>query len=93
MKVHALPEPEDDQTLSISVRIDQPLIGVLMADGEQTTVRYFVDEGAAEIGSLSTGVQKALSLLGAWSDLDWDQALDALDRIRHQSQPTPPIGP
>lgn len=36
-------------------------------------------------------VQKALGLDGAWSDLDWEEALDELDRIRHESKPTPPI--
>jgi hypothetical protein len=36
-------------------------------------------------------VQDALSLAGAWSHLDWDDMVDALDRIRHESKPTPPI--
>jgi hypothetical protein len=31
------------------------------------------------------------SLSGAWSDLDWEEAIDALGRIRHESEPTPPI--
>jgi uncharacterized protein (DUF433 family) len=35
-------------------------------------------------------VERALSLAGAWSDLDFDEMLDALDRIRHESKPTPP---
>jgi hypothetical protein len=30
-------------------------------------------------------------LAGAWADLGWEEALDELDRIRHESQPTPPI--
>ena len=30
-------------------------------------------------------------LAGAWSDLDWDEAEKELDRIRHESNPTPPI--
>lgn len=33
----------------------------------------------------------ALDLVGAWSDLDIDEMADALDRIRHESKPTPPI--
>jgi hypothetical protein len=36
-------------------------------------------------------VQRALSLLGAWKDIDSDDALDQLDRIRDESTPTPPI--
>jgi hypothetical protein len=33
------------------------------------------------------------SLAGAWSDLPdtFDEMLDALDRIRHESTPTPPM--
>ena len=37
------------------------------------------------------GIQRALSLAGAWSDLDWEETLEELDRIRHQTPPTPPI--
>jgi hypothetical protein len=39
----------------------------------------------------SAGVGEALGLVGAWSDLDWDEMIEALDRIRHESKPTPPI--
>jgi hypothetical protein len=35
-------------------------------------------------------VQRALSLLGAWSDLDWNEAFEELERIRHANRPTPP---
>jgi hypothetical protein len=35
--------------------------------------------------------QNALNVFGAWSDLDWDEAARSLDRIRHESAPTPPI--
>jgi hypothetical protein len=35
--------------------------------------------------------RNALSVFGAWSDLDWDEAAEALDRIRHESSPTPPL--
>ena len=38
-----------------------------------------------------TNVQRALSAIGAWSHLDFDEMLDELDRIRHESKPTPPI--
>lgn len=36
-------------------------------------------------------VEEALALAGAWSDLDWDDMVEALDRIHHDSKPTPPI--
>jgi hypothetical protein len=43
--------------------------------------------------SLPESVQQALNLAGAWSDLDWDETVEVLDRIRHESVPTPPIDP
>jgi len=36
-------------------------------------------------------IKRALSAIGAWSDLDFDEMLDALDQVRHRSKPTPPI--
>ena len=36
-------------------------------------------------------MKETLALAGAWSDLDFDEMIDALDHIRHDSQPTPPI--
>jgi hypothetical protein len=30
-------------------------------------------------------------LAGAWSHLGWDDMVATLDRIRHESKPTPPI--
>ncbi len=36
-------------------------------------------------------VADALGLAGAWSDLDWEQTAEELDRIRHTNPPTPPI--
>jgi hypothetical protein len=32
-----------------------------------------------------------LEVIGAWRDLDWDETVAALDRIRHESKPTLPI--
>ena len=51
---------------------------------------YFTDEEAVEAALPAAGVQNALSLLGAWDDIDSDDALEQLDRIRHGSKPTPP---
>ena len=34
---------------------------------------------------------KGRSLAGAWSDLAWDDEAEAFDRMRHATQPTPPI--
>lgn len=34
---------------------------------------------------------KVLGLIGAWSDLDRGEMVEALARIRHQTLPAPPI--
>jgi len=36
-------------------------------------------------------VRSALDLIGAWRDIPWDEMETELDRIRHESPPTPPI--
>ncbi|MBI2760092.1 MAG: hypothetical protein HYX51_01535 [Chloroflexi bacterium] len=52
--------------------------------------RYFADDHAAP-GTDDT-LRAALSVIGAWEGLeDWDDVVDELDRIRHESTPTPPI--
>ena len=39
----------------------------------------------------SKAIKETLALAGAWSDLDFEEMLDALDHIRHDSPPTPPL--
>jgi hypothetical protein len=36
-------------------------------------------------------IQETLSLAGSWKDLDFDDMIEQLDRIRHESKPTPPL--
>ena len=43
-----------------------------------------------QAGNSQTAAE-ARSLAGAWSDLDWEEMVDELDRIRHANTPTPPI--
>ena len=54
-------------------------------------MRYFTDEEAADKALPENVTEQALSVIGAWSDLDWEDMKAALDRIRHESQPTSPI--
>jgi hypothetical protein len=67
------------------------LIGIIVEEKGKEVVRYFADEKAADAAVSQSATQDALSIIGAWSDLDWDETLDALDRIRHESKLTPPI--
>lgn len=70
---------------------DQPLISIVAQEDGREVVRYFTDEGTVDAETSPASVQRALDLAGAWSDMDWDEMEAALDRIRHESPPTPPI--
>lgn len=45
----------------------------------------------ASEADLPKSVRDALSVIGAWSDMQDDDEFAALDRIRHESVPTPPM--
>ena len=53
--------------------------------------RYFSEEAQADQAVSEDSTQVALRLAEAWSDLNWEEMEQALDRIRHESKPTPPI--
>jgi hypothetical protein len=76
-----------------SVQADpgQPLIGVMTEVQGREVVRYFTQEQDADRVLVEDTTQAALALAGAWNDLAWDELAQALDRIRHESQPTPPL--
>jgi hypothetical protein len=69
----------------------QPLIGVMTEEQGVTVVRYFTKEEDADRALVGSTTRDALSLAGAWSDLEWDELAEALARIRHESPPTPPL--
>ena len=76
----------------ITVRRGQPLIGVLTpGEHDEDTVTYFTDEDDADQVITDTAVEAALALAGAWSNIPWEELEAGLDRIRHESEPTPPI--
>ncbi len=65
-----------------------PLIAVPTEDGGTI---YYISEEAARADQTDETLQRALDLAGVWSDLDFDEAMEALDRIRHESPPSPPF--
>jgi cell division GTPase FtsZ len=69
----------------------QPLIGVIAEEQGREVVRYFTTEADADRVLVEDTTQAALVLAGVWSDLAWDELEQALDRIRHESPPTPPF--
>jgi hypothetical protein len=76
---------------SLQVSDSQPLIGIPFDENGRQVTRYFADEAEADAALGQDVTTDALNLAGAWSDLDFDEVADALDRIRHESKPTPPI--
>ena len=75
----------------ITTSQNQPLIGIPFEENGKEVIRYFSEETQADHAVSNDATKKALELAGAWSDLDFDEMLDTLDHIRHDSKPTPPI--
>jgi hypothetical protein len=79
---------------SLDVRDGQPLIGIPLEENGHQIVRYFADDSAAD-EELAVRPEDGRQLFGVWKaidpDLDWDEIADELDRLRHESKPTPPI--
>ncbi len=48
-------------------------------------------DGDADEHALPERIRRALAAIGSASDLQYDDEFAALDRIRHESSPTPPI--
>lgn len=75
----------------LTTQSNQPLIGIFLKQNDHDVVQYFTEEGQADSANSERAVQRALGLAGSWSDLDWEEVERELHRIRHESQPTPPI--
>ena len=80
----------------LTTRRGQPLIGVPTGEGVEEVVRYFTSEEEADeaLAKDKTSIQRALSLAGAWKHIDDEggpDMLDELDRMRHETKPTPPF--
>jgi hypothetical protein len=73
-------------------RHGERLIGLPIQEGSETVVRYITSEDEVDaLIPLDERIRRALGSIGAWSDIDFDDMLEDLDRIRHGSRPTPPI--
>jgi hypothetical protein len=86
-------EPRAKRESALTVRSNQALIGVVLIEDGEEVARYFVEDATETTVAPSDVTQAALDAIGAWSDLDWDEMEEALDRIRHENPPTPPFEP
>jgi hypothetical protein len=91
LEVTAMAERQPTDGGSLLVRDGEPLIGIIVVENGQEFTRYFADEAAADAAISKDDVEAALAAIGAFSDLDFDEMMADLDRIRHESKPTPPI--
>lgn len=73
------------------VRDDQGLMGIVVAENGHEVTRFFTEADEAGEPGMDAGTQAALRAIGAWADLDWDEAVEELERIRHESPPSPPL--
>jgi hypothetical protein len=80
---------ESKHVSSLFIRPDQPLIGVLIEEGGEELVQYFSEDEA--YSELADNTRIALQLAGAWGDLDWQDMEQELERIRHETPPSPPL--
>jgi hypothetical protein len=67
------------------------VIGIPFEENGKEIVRYFSEETQTDRAVSDDATQTALDLAGAWSDLSWEETEKELDRIRHESKPTPPL--
>jgi hypothetical protein len=72
-------EPLHEQAKSFSTDAGEPLIALVTEENGREVVRYFADDAAADAAAPADSIQAARDLAGAWSDLDWDDMLEALD--------------
>lgn len=80
------------ESTALAVPAEQPLVGVLLDEDGRQVVQYFAGEQPLRtVMDTDERLRAALAVVGAWSDLDWDGFSAELDRLRHESPPTPPI--
>ena len=84
-------EQSADQVTGFVAGCEEPVFAIPVEEDGREVVRYFTDERAAAAATTDQGIQEALDLAGAWSDLDWDEMEATLYRMRHETPPTPPI--
>jgi hypothetical protein len=87
-------EPAAHLHEGLTTRRSQPLIGIPTGEGDDEVVRYFTsdEEADAALSKDSASRRRALSLAGAWKHIDEEggpDMLDELDRMRHETKPTP----
>jgi hypothetical protein len=68
---YAIIEPKRQRTMTQSLQnhTHSPLIGLIFEENGQEVVRYFTEEKAADAAVTRSTTQKALGVIGAWSEV------------------------
>ena len=76
---------------SVIGQAESPLIGVPVEQQGHEHVVYFVAEDDADQALQQRADRPAIKLAGVWRDLDAEDMLRELDRLRREAKPTPPV--
>jgi hypothetical protein len=82
---------ERDRHNRIIARPEQGIVAIPGIENGERVIYYEIDEPKTQRLDDAKRLERIRALAGAWSDLDADEVLDALDRIRHSNPPSPPI--
>lgn len=69
---------------------DRPLLP-LKAETALREAGLWTEQFVRQLSHLDQVTLDALSVLGAWDDLDWDDMVVAFDRMRHENPPSLPV--
>jgi len=90
-EVKIMAEQQSGRTAGFIVQRNQPLIGIISHEEGQDIIHFFAEEAEADAAISPNVIQETLNLAGSWSDLNWEVVEEELNRIRHESSPTPPL--
>ena len=91
----AHPTPIDISTMPDLVRLTQEVEATqtplaLKRENKIVAVLTPVEDNNSDQAK-QKAIEETLALAGSWGERDWDEVEQELDRIRHESKPTPPI--
>jgi len=79
-----------EDSVEAAAYFDEPIISIPDRN-DSNTWHHFSTEEEADAWTTSEDIERAKVAAGAWSDIDYDEMMDALCLIRLSSVPTLPI--
>lgn len=69
---------------SLLAERDEAVLAIPLIEDGREVVEYSADTETTPPPRLPGSVQDALDLAGVWSELDWNETGEVLERIRHE---------